>query len=125
MYTRNFYEEEEQISVPKNYDGNAFREDTEEEYNTKNIFSVQKDADTQKSETVSFEPRGDGERGFASAFLGKLPIAPFLSRFDYFKKQRLEFGTEELLIIGIALFLLLSKSGDAICALMLLALLFV
>ena len=112
MYTRSYPTQDEKISVPENYVGNAF----------------------EKREPEPMESSGDtkeciSEPALASGGLGslfkKIPVPAFLSGLNVFRGGLDGFGTEEILIIGVALFLLFSKSGDKECAIMLLLLLFI
>lgn len=135
MYTRSYYPDNEKISIPENYDGNAFREDISSiskedagEPMKENAFTMPYNESTEKAEPTSSEPKGrkgDTGQGYISAFLQKLPISNLFGKTDFFKNAHLDFGTEELLIIGIALFLLFSKGGDTECAIMLLLLLLI
>lgn len=138
MYTRAYYPEEEKINVPENYDGNAFREESIKTNSETEETVLQKEEpvplrapwDTpppkenseDKAEAVMGNPRGDG---FFGGIFKKLPISNLFGGFDLFKHGLSDIGTEEILIIGVALFLLLSKGGDKECAIMLLLLLFI
>ena len=135
MYTRSYYPEEEKISIPENYVGNAFieesapmqREDTKKTSN-ENAFTMPYNEPTGNFEAASNkakEKRDGAAHGYISALLQKLPISNLFGKTDFFKNPRLDFGTEEILIIGIALFLLFSKGGDMECAIMLLLLLLI
>ena len=100
MYQRSYYPNEcEEISVPTGYDGNI-------------------NFEKPKGDEVACEVSGcEGERkpGLLS-HLG-LDIGNIFGR--------LEFGIEELLLIGAAIFLFVSKSRDFECIFILLALLFI
>ncbi len=137
MYTRNYYSEDDKIIVPENYDGNAFSENQEaNERETSQKPPVKEELpplrapwDISKEETkggaeeVLATPKG--REGFFGEFINKLPLGNLFRRGDFLKNTFSDFGTEELLIIGVALFLLISKDGDKECAFILLFLLFV
>ena len=135
MYTRSYYPEQEKLTVPENYDGYAFSEEkTESEVNEQKDnqetpaplrapWDTPSEHTEEKAQEVSASPKS-----YESTFgglMGKLPFWKNFGGLDLFKKGLSDFGTEELLIIGIALFLLFSKSGDKECSLMLLFLLFI
>ena len=135
MYTRSYYPEQEKLTVPEKYDGYAFSEEKNESVATEENESQESKAplrapwDEEKEETqekiaqpVSSAPKHDSSFG---GFINKIPFLKSLAKSDTFKNGLSDFGTEELLIIGIAIFLLLSKSGDKECSLMLLFLLFI
>lgn len=141
MYTRTYQAEEEKITVPENYDGNAFREDRQcDPFPPQDISmpqTAEKDLkcgnsqdDTQKAtETIAecpgdFEKKAGGDGLFASIFKSGHK-ASFLDNLPFIKNGKFDIGTEEILIVAVALFLLFSKSGDKECAIMLLLLLFV
>ncbi len=141
MYTRTYQAEEEKITVPENYDGNAFREDREcESLSTPDINtsqSIETDSKCDKiQESVSqvaetsaecsgvSKKKAEGDGIFASIFKGG-HRASFLDSLPFIKNGRFDIGTEEILIVAVAVFLLLSKGGDKECAIMLLLLLFV
>ena len=75
------------------------------------------------AEPVMASPRRND--GFLSGLLGKFNIGGLFDCGGFFKDGHLSLGTEEILIIGIALLLLFNKSGDKECAIMLLLLLFI
>lgn len=107
MYTRSYFPEDEKVSIPEKYNGNAFE--------THGVPDIQ---ETESSEEVMGRAKkDDGIFGFLSHPLGAL--FPSLTKLG----GDFHIGREELLIIGIALFLLFSKSGDKECAIMLLILL--
>ena len=138
MYTRNYYSEDEKIRVPENYDGNAFTEAKE----TADAPEVQKSVKTdtespplrapwdvpseerkEVAEEVMAKPRENVGAFFD--FMSKLPFKSVFKKDNFLRNTLSDFGTEELLIIGLATFLLLSKNGDKECAFILLFLLFV
>ena len=138
MYTRNYYAEDEKIRVPENYDGNAFHEKKEtlsmpestpsaaadtEIPPLRAPWDVLKEEKQEVTEQVMAHPRES--EGVFGDFLSKLPFGSLFRKGDFLGNAFSDFGTEELLIIGVALFLLLSKNGDKECAFILLFLLFV
>lgn len=125
MYTRSYFQDDVEINVPENYDGNAFREKeksdaTCEEVNSDvSCYARERDCDRHQ------ETKSDTGVGVLSAFFQKLPFSNLFERFNFSKFERLDFGTEEILIIGLSLFLLLSGSKDIECAIMLFLLLLI
>ncbi|MBO7303724.1 MAG: hypothetical protein J6V09_00680 [Clostridia bacterium] len=107
MYTRTYFPEDEKINIPERYNGNAFDTQTQE------------DAAAEKTEEVI--ARKSDEDGGIFGLLTRLGGGLF----PEVKKIGKDFhiGREELIIIGIALFLLFSSGGDKECAIMLLILL--
>ena len=109
MYTRAYFQEDEKINIPEKYNGNAFTEGSGE--------PVVAEAEDAQPAMANAEHRGDGILGLFSHLGGGL--FPAIGRIG----RDLHIGWEEILIIGIALFLFLSKGGDRECAIMLLLLL--
>lgn len=120
MYTRNYSPQEDKITVPENYVGNAFDTGDREIHKSE---PTQEGANFTPQETDS-EAVMKRTNSFDSIFR-KLPFSNFFSGFDFLKGSFDGFGTEEILIIGVALFLLFGKNGDRECAVILLLLLFV
>ena len=107
MYSKSYYPEEENRQIiPEGYDGTAFQEvaqaDAEKE-------PPQSNAEVEKVSSIPL----------MSGLFGNVSL-PFL---DSIKMPKI--GTEELLILAVAGFLLFSKNGDRECALILLFLLFI
>ena len=96
MYTRDFATEENRKPIPDAYCGNLFSEENEPHLHNEECI--------EKSAPASI---------FHSLFGKGFDIKGL----SIFKKG---FGTEEILIIGIAAFLLFSKGGDKECAIILL-----
>ena len=86
-------------------------------------WDIQTQEQVKNAEEVMSKPKSN--EGFFSTFMEKLPFGNFFNNINLFKNGKIDFGTEELLIIGIALFLLFSKNGDKECSLILLFLLFI
>ena len=136
MYTRSYFPEEERINVPENYDGSAFGGEgmdaglanvqpsvAEPKISPQDIPTFSEEtADAEKPQ----EERTESAGIFGSLF-SKLPFGNILQGGigNFLKLDKFRFGSEEILLIGIELFLLLSKDGDKECAVMLLLLLFV
>lgn len=132
MYTRNYVDDNIGVSIPQNYDGIAFGTDPGENKNTVSCAVGEKkispvDMPQQNEEEIA-PASADVENGGAfGGLIGRIglkgllpgPLSSILS-LDKFK-----IGKEELLLIGIAMFLLFSKEGDKECAIILLLLLFV
>ena len=135
MYTRSYYPEQEKLTVPDNYDGYAFSEEKSEPQTKEQTDNQENTAPLKAPWDIPIEPAEEkaeevlaSPKEYESTFgglVGRFPFLKSFGRFDLFKKGLSDFGTEELLIIGIALFLLFSKSGDKECSLILLFLLFV
>lgn len=129
MYTRSYFTEDKKVDIPENYDGNAFRE------NCGNY--VLEDTDSngnfQKEEIPPEEKRKDSEctaKPFSPferfSLEGVSKLLPFRGFKNIFTKSTdFRFGTEEILICIIALYMFFSKDGDKECAIMLALLLFV
>ena len=111
-YTRSYGIGEEGVRLPpENYDGTAFADTERREERPL------PETEATSARCHGCQDKGCGHSSFRIPFLGNLlgGGGGILSGIS----------TEELLIIGLALFLLLSKDGDTECALMLLLLLFV
>ena len=137
MYSRAYQLEEGKISIPKNYDGNAFREEKDYEPIAKDdVCDISAEVSERRDnieDCVSLREEASGEAHqrksadggiFASIFKGKR-TSSFIDYLPFFKGGRFDVGTEEILLVAISLFLLFSKDGDKECAIMLLLLLFV
>ena len=108
MYRGSYYAEDEKLMPPANYDGTALLQ--EEVY------------DKEEDGSLEASCPKDASRG------GSAPLnIPLLSGlFSGEGGIRLpKIGTEEILILAAAAFLLFSKSGDKECAIFLLILLFI
>ena len=108
MYTRNYYETDES-TAPNGYDGIAMRKEEREPY-------YGNEATEAFAPAPVNEPKSGGVEGLLSGLFGKLHIGiPSLDKIGY----------EEILILGVAAFLLFSADGDKECALLLLLLLLI
>lgn len=116
MYTRSYYDAQDNISLPENYVGTAFRES--EQPLTDSVESVNEDVEREESVPSSALPLGK-QPSFLGGILGSLKL-PFAD-----KLKLPDIGSEEILIIATAMFLLFSKNGDIECAIMLLLLLLI
>ena len=108
MYSRSYYPEDTHPSLPDGYDGVAFSEGID------NITTDNQPSQEQK-EAVSTS----GGASILSGLFG----SGGLFGIEGIKMPKI--GTEEILIIATAAFLLFSKNGDKECALILLFLLFI
>ena len=107
MYSRSYYPEEENRQIiPEGYDGTAFQEVAQADAGKE---PPQSNAEVEKVSSIPL----------MSGLFGNVSL-PFL---DSIKMPKI--GTEELLILAVAGFLLFSKNGDRECALILLFLLFI
>ena len=106
MYTRTYYPNEREISLPKNYDGTTFSEERSE---------VTEEA---------VEASAGGEV-LKSSILKRLPLGGILSSFSFLGDGEFKLGSEEIIIIAIALFLFFTKEADKECGIMLLLLLLI
>ncbi len=125
MYSRNFYQDSnDQLNIPNNYDGTMFQ-DHENQHFEPNVpevsFNEAQDA------AVCNMSRGR-ENSMAEGF-GRLPFLSGLFGRDGFlpglNLKMPKIGTEEILILVTAAFLIFSKSGDRECGILLLLLLLV
>lgn len=123
MYTRNFFPEQStDINIPENYDGVALREAPEDDFSEEEIHNAPESVSASSRVKIQNETEESGIAGW----LKKLPFKiPFLDTKGLSSGIFSSFGTEELLIIGIALFLIFSGTHDVECAIMILLLLFV
>ena len=124
MYTRS-YDEKLGIVIPESYGGTLLREDDAHVGNNDQMeeSDVLSNKNPWENERVHNENLAESEPAFS--LLGALPFRNFFG--DIFKNGKFslqKIGTEEILIIATAAFLLFSKNGDKECAIMLLLLLF-
>ena len=115
MYTGNYYPKEDGLNVPRDYGGSTFVQSGNEPIG----YTPEESGTTDAKEAMSHGPFG--------TLASHLPLGKILPEglrgalhLDKFK-----IGTEEMLIIALALFLFLSKEGDKECAIILFLLLFV
>lgn len=136
MYSRSFTSPDHP-SVPDSYGGIAFREpDPIPEDAPKSIprsadvkFTTAPAPPDPKLSAVSTEPEVEPTGGgFMSGILEKLQLGKMFSGvrdFDLSKIALPKIGMEEVLIVGLALFLFFSKDGDKECAVLLALLLLI
>lgn len=125
MYSRSYYQDEERITPPENYDGTSL---------------IKEEIANEELETVSglgnfgmslptHEERGEKEKARSSdGILAGLTNLPFLSGIFGRGESTLKMpkiGSEEILILFAAAFLFFSKNGDKETALILLILLLI
>lgn len=126
MYTRTYFTENDKLSIPENYDGNAFRERISDGSTEIKITDEENNEYSEES-SEKYEKTSGG----ASSFFERLPIKNLISKFPIkglFKGNSNlfeRFGYEEILISALMLYMFFSKEGDKECAVMLLLLLFV
>ena len=134
MYTRSYPSENESVIIPENYDGNAFSEDFKEsapnqtykEETPKKLRAPWDVPPEKESETVMAPTKNKCREKKSNSFFDFLPFGNFFGKTELFNGNFFEtLGTEEILLIGIALFLLFTKNGDTECAVMLLFLLLI
>ena len=124
MYSRGYAEETVQeaqcaptVKIPPGYDGSAIFEQRDKTERTEECCGTRGRAEPTRPPSTDHR---EG-RGFLGDVLSRLPFKSlgesggFLSRI----------GSEEILLIALALFLLFSESGDRECAVMLILLLFI
>ena len=130
MYTRSFYPEISESKIPKNYDGNAFRDtensenrDTDDTFHDKaeqvSIFECAKEESKKEPRLSEGILSAIGRTPLFSNLIGKDGILP-LRNISIPK-----IGTEEILILAAAAYLFFSGDGDKECAIMLLLLLLI
>ena len=108
MYTRSYKSDDERIALPSGYDGTAFEREIKEIATEKESCEAAiAEPSAGRTSLFSGLPFLKGFRGLASF---KLPMKP---------------GSEELILIGLALLLFFSKDGDRECALMIALLIFI
>lgn len=144
MYSRTYFSDnDEKINLPDSYDGVAFGDFGDTREKDGEASSPEQHTHEENSiEAGSFNLRGaehhkdtgscDKPERRDGGFLSGFSLSPWLKKL--FGRDSFlgldgiglsKIGTEELLIIATALFLLFSKDGDKECALILLFLLFV
>ena len=127
MYTRNYFGEgEERISPPEKYGGIAFSPPSEKEESE----PVSLSSEEKNQNPWEGMPKVEGKKKESGSILSSLTKAPLLGGvlegIPFLSELKIpKIGTEELIIIGTALFLFFSKEGDRECALILLLLLLI
>lgn len=134
MYTRNYIEDDGSVNIPQNYDGIAFDTEIPEMKNTVSATVGEKKVSPKDYTPPQPEPEEapasanvDTGGGIFGNLFGKFQLKNLFSgsMHSVLGLDRFKLGAEELLLIGLALFLLFSKEGDKECAIILLLLLFV
>lgn len=140
MYSRGFGVPSSDVKIPEKYDGTALRDIPAEEEKS-NIYSMPVFSDSGKAEIkispgdISSEPTADSQNcsneneeskpaGIFSFAPSRL-ISKFMPNGLNFANLIPKIELEEIIILGLAVLLFFSKSGDKECALILLALLFI
>lgn len=123
MYSRSYYQDEEKLMPPENYDGTAFM--PQEQKETAPVSAIPDFS----AYIPPPEPDSKKEESHEdTSILAGLSNLPFLSGLfgkgdSHLRLPRL--GTEEILILAAAAFLFFSKSGDKETAVILLILLLI
>ena len=117
MYSRSFYPEANESSIPENYVGNAFSEIATSE-------AVEEEKPTQDENSTMPTVSLPGNDGLFSS-ITRIPFLSSLFKGDGGFLKWPKIGSEEILIIAIAALMFFSKDGDKECALILLFLLFI
>ncbi len=139
MYTRTYQPEEEKITVPENYDGNAFREEPstpetpggdisvffQKEDPTSTSFAQDNTPSSKKDDVEEVAAKPKGNSGIFTGLFKNFRHSSIFNSIPFLKNGFADIGTEEILIVAVAIFLLFSKSGDKECAIMLFLLLFI
>ncbi len=114
MYTREYESEGAKILIPESYGGVAFNENE----SSPSREEAEGEAVAASVHTEKEEPCDSKS---ASALMSRLPFGNHIGKLlgDF------KLGTEEIIIIAAAAFLLFSKERDIECALILIALLFI
>lgn len=123
MYSRSYYQDEEKLKPPENYNGTAFLQSEEEKNDTKEFSAPTVDVSTFIAPSEPNKKDNDD-----SSILAGLSNLPFLSGIFGKGSSSLKFpkiGTEEILILMAAGFLFFSKNGDKETAIILLILLLI
>ena len=130
MYAQQYEKEKTKINVPNNYSGNALFESIdikeENERTDESVFpneshNREHSQDFSDSEVLA-RPK---EKSAISSLLKNLPFGNMFGGVDLFKGGKIKFGSEEIIIIAIALFLIFTAGADKELGLMLLLLLFI
>ncbi len=108
MYTRSYYTDGEKMNLPEGYDGTAFSDSERISEN----YKEEDECPAEKTETAHSTGIFDG-----------LGIGKLLGNGTLF--GGLKIGTEEIIILALAAFMLFSGSRDIECAVMLFVLLFI
>ena len=133
MYTRNYIDDGGGVTVPQNYDGIAFDTDISDVKNTVSAtvgerkISPPDQPPSHEGENVQASATAESAGGLFGNLFGKIGLKNLFpsSINSILSLDKFKLGAEELLLIGLALFLLFSKEGDKECAIILLLLLFV
>lgn len=121
MYTRPYSESQGEIRIPENYVGNAFDE-PEAIIHTK---TIEEDAcEKEESTPVSSFTKKEERRGRGIFSIFDKGIFS-LEHSKIFSGLPFNLGSEEILLIGVALFLFLSKERDIETCIILILLLFI
>ncbi len=132
MYSRSYYGEDNAVRIPEHYDGTSLLEKEMQQISVDSANGTLPKVSEGGRGDLKMSPRKTNETvtDVFSDIEGNecrktnSPLSLLLSGIKLDIRGFEGIGFEELLIAGLALFLLLSKSGDKECALMLLLLIF-
>ena len=128
MYTQQYKREDSAINVPENYSGNALLEDKPKAPKTDNgeAFKQKVPWENEDKNDCSNEAMAKPkEHGAFSGLFKSLPLGNLFPSFNFFGKGDFKITSEEILIIGVALFLIFTSGADTELGLMLILLLFI
>ena len=138
MYTRPYFQNSAEVSVPEKYDGNALKEETANKSGDDEVRSTESEEMNEElrapwdrieseanEQTVKTGADVDSKRGILGGLMKNLPFGSLPFKLNFMGSDGFKLGYEEILIIAIALFLIFSKGGDKECGIALLALIFI
>ena len=124
MYTRNYTDEERTLRIPEGYDGTALSEPPREQQIPQGVPEVPREIKISPREeeaaSVCSEPQNEKRTDITRLPLFVRRMLPLDLNFGL-----PTIGTEELLIVAVALCVIFSDEVDILCALMLIALIFI
>ena len=124
MYSRSYYQEEEKLTPPENYNGVAFSQNIESPNETgEQVFANSSEFLTPPKPEYTKEASHDSESVLTG--LSNLPLLSGLFGKCGNGIGLPKIGTEEILILAAAAFLFFSKNGDKETAIILLVLLLI
>ncbi len=131
MYSGNYYSDDGHIKIPDNYNGTSLLEENIprdapsvshiEIPKTEMKISPKEEEETSEEVFFHNEPEREKEKSFDITSL----IKSFGIKGINFGNIMPKIGTEEILLIALAAFLLFSKNGDKECALLVFLLIFI
>ena len=130
MYTRSFHSDEG-IKIPDHYNGTSLLNQAPSEPSRiakelpRGEMKISPTEESIEEEVCACEAISEQTNAREKSDILKGIFAPIGRLFPSLTAIIAELGTEEILLIGLALFLFFSESGDRECALILLALIFI